>query len=281
MIILILNIVIISLNMTNVKAEELSLKEYRKNIEKLNTEIADKNNELNIISSNIEEYKKENFEKSKKSLAALNEANGNKFLLFYNQKINTDYISIYYLENLEKQKETLIKEIENIKIEILDIEKYIEENRKITYDSNDLRKSSNATLEELSKALEGTALYELAPAFLKAEEDYNVNAFFLIGLCALESDWGRSQRAVNDNNLTGFGVNSDDSVGINDNSKENNIMRTAKWIGEEYLSENGLYYNGTKISDVNKKYCVNPEWSNHITNIVHGIIDDFDNISFQ
>lgn len=55
-------------------------------------------------------------------------------------------------------------------------------------------------------ALYGTNIEDLAPALVKAEREYNVNAFLIRSIILMESGDGTSTIARNKNNLTGFNV---------------------------------------------------------------------------
>lgn len=169
-------------------------------------------------------------------------------------------------EELEKQ----YTDLENTK-------KTIDNFKKIQFNPQDLTKPSNLTVEEIKFILRGTKLYDLAQDFYDAEQKYGVNSFFIIGLCAEESGWGTSRRAVFDNNLTGFGVYSNDSEGINSGTKRENIMLTSKTLKNNYLTENGKFYNGTSIDAVSMRYCKSDTWASKITNIGNNLINDLQN----
>ncbi|GAA0071776.1 hypothetical protein UT300003_33010 [Clostridium sardiniense] len=105
---------------------------------------------------------------------------------------------------------------------------------------------------------------------MKAEQKYSVNAIFLLSLTAHESYWGKSERAVKQNNLTGYNVTSDEAEGKNFNSKEHSIMATAELLGKEYLTPKGLFYTGGyDIYRVNAIYCPvgGNTWSDDIVSI--------------
>lgn len=191
---------------------------------------------------------------------------------------------------LEKQEELLnecekvVSKQEEIKTENVELEnakneidKKISRKGELHFNANNVLEVSNASLADIQRILKGTALYELAPTYLEVENTYGVNALFIISLSAHESAWGTSKRAVEDNNLTGFGVYYDSSVGLNSNSKRANIIRTASWLKNQYLSPKGAYYRGTSIVSINQSYAknadgsVNTEWSQGITTIANGL----------
>ena len=183
-------------------------------------------------------------------------------------------------KSVSSQKEEIEKE--NLTLDSIkkDIEQKISRKGELHYNADNLLEVSNASLEDLQRILKGTALYDLAPTYLQAENEYGVNALFIIALSAHESSWGTSKRAVEDNNLTGFGVFFDSSIGLNSKSKNENILRTTSWLKNQYLNTKGLYYKGTSIEAVNKSYAknadgsVNTEWSAGIKKIANNLYNE-------
>ena len=136
----------------------------------------------------------------------------------------------------------------------------------IVFDPQDVTKLSNISTKEMKCALGGTELEKLAPIFVECEQEYGVNAIFLASIAALESNWGTSRRAVEDNNYTGFGVYSETAEGINAKTPSENIIMTAKKLSDDYLSEGGMYNHGVSVFGVNTKYCVGCTWGMKVTN---------------
>lgn len=195
-------------------------------------------------------------------------------LLEIREKVEAEYEQIK--EQLDK-KEVELDKLESSKAELEELIKRKAE--EITFDANNLLQKSNVSVDDMYKALKGTGLYDLAPVFVEAENLYGVNALFIAGLCAQESGWGTSNRAVNDNNLTGFGVFSDGSVGINAPTKRDNILMTTKWIKNKYLTPGASYFNGYGIRDVNVRYCIGYNgstdfhWSQNISKIANNLLN--------
>lgn len=143
------------------------------------------------------------------------------------------------------------------------------------FNPNNLNEKSNANVARLNEMLKGTGLQGLGSSYKKAEEEYGVNAIFLISLTAEESAWGKSRRAREDNNISGFEVYNDSAKGARFNSKHESIMTTGKLLGNLYLNTNGKYYKGNDIYSVNKTYCpVNGySWSNNIIKIANKLME--------
>ena len=137
----------------------------------------------------------------------------------------------------------------------------------LVYDPNDITKPSGADIVHLTKALKGTQLEGLAPTFFKAEEEYGINAIMLASLVATESAWGESDRAVNDNNMTGYAVYNDYSNGAIFKSKDECILRTARLLKEDYIPKDSKYNTGANIGNINKLYSADKNWANTITQI--------------
>lgn len=174
----------------------------------------------------------------------------------------------------EKELENSKEKNKKIEKEYKDLEsKYNLELTNLSFDENDLTKPSNSTHNKLKKALKGTGLSGLEDAYLDAEKEYGLNAIFLVALTAEESFWGNSYRAKYQNNLSGYCVYSDSSEGTNFDTKTESILQTAKLIKEDYLSNNGKYFKGKTIYEVNENYCpVNGyNWSNNIIEIANEI----------
>ena len=69
----------------------------------------------------------------------------------------------------------------------------------------DLTIPSNISAKEAEKMLENyPKLHGLGAAFVKAEKEKGVNALYMLGLACLESNYGRSNFAVERNNLYGW-----------------------------------------------------------------------------
>jgi beta-N-acetylglucosaminidase len=179
---------------------------------------------------------------------------------------------------LEEKIQLEEERVEKKKLEILEAasrgaERRLAEVRRkesVTFNSQDLRVLSNLTTQEMYDILpEG--MKELAPGFIDAEKVYKVNALGLAGLIALESGWNTSPRAVNQNNLTGYMVYNDNSVGKTFSSKYECIMTTAKLLDRDYLNNEGVWHNGVSMASINVKYSADDNW--HIK--INGIANDF------
>ena len=197
-----------------------------------------------------------------------------------------DYLTEEYLKAEKELKvlETEKAKLEQEKTKIEELEENLKKqterkNGEITFDPANLLSPSNMSVEDMYHVLKGTGLYELAPVYIEAENTYGVNALFIAGLSAEESGWGTSRRAIYDNNLTGLGVYSNSSKGINAYTKRDNILMTTRLLKNSYLTPGGSYYNGLSIQAVNTRYCIGVNgttdynWSAKITSIATGLLN--------
>lgn len=179
------------------------------------------------------------------------------------------------LEEKEGAIEELLQEKESLTNAFNELEKkYKQEIAPVCFNKDYLLSPSNATERKLKLALEGTGLSGLESSYITAEEEYGVNAIFLVSLTAEESGWGNSRRARLQNNMSGFEVYTDSSKGATFSSKHESIMQTAKLLKNHYLTEGGQHFNGYSIYDVNLKYSASLySWSENISEIAYSIMD--------
>ena len=133
----------------------------------------------------------------------------------------------------------------------------------------DLRTKSNVSAEEIDKMLEGTKMYGMGSAFVKAEQTYGVNALYLMGLACLERAYGSSNYAVNRNNLYGweaYDSNPDNAKKFD--SREYGTMFVAEKLKVNYLTEGGKWFEGYSARAVDVHYCTDKLHADKIVNIV-------------
>ena len=126
----------------------------------------------------------------------------------------------------------------------------------------DIEEPCGMSTEELEGVLKGE-LKQYAQEFLHAEEDYEINACFLVSIAALESGWGEHQ--FRPNNIFGFGRMEFESV-------PKCIDYVSWYLRKHYLNKNGKYYRGGTISDIGKIWCPDGgEWVRLVTGIYGGL----------
>ncbi len=169
---------------------------------------------------------------------------------------------LMHLENIAKEKAVLaikpevsIRSAEYGKRPIYDV-----------VDWNNLRKPSGLTAQQMTAFLKDTNLESLGEGFIKAEEEYKVNAIFLAALAMHESNNAKSRIAVDKLNL--FGYKAYDADPYNSaqrfDSLEEGIFTVAKMLSQSYLTPGGKYFNGYSIDHINIKYATDKNWGNGI-----------------
>lgn len=119
--------------------------------------------------------------------------------------------------------------------------------------SFDIRQKTSLTEEHLDSILKGK-LENTGKFFKKAEENYNINANFLVAIALVESAHGTSNMIIKRNNAFGL-------KGKSFNSVEECINYTGKLISDE----NGYYYGRNKytIDKISKVYAPNYDGKNN------------------
>jgi beta-N-acetylglucosaminidase len=124
-----------------------------------------------------------------------------------------------------------------------------------TYNAYDLTEVSNVSKKRLDEILSKYNLESISDTLIHCEEYYHVNCLFVLGIIFQESGYGTSERA-NDgsNNLTGHAVYNNVSRGSQFDSYDDCVENTFKLLAYDYLNENGKYFNGKSIWNVNEMY---------------------------
>lgn len=182
------------------------------------------------------------------------------------------------ISDLKIELDEKVKELDNIKKMIDKIQ------AKVSFNHENVLEVSGVTDVHMKRALKGTGLEEISESFVKAEEEYGINAFFLAAIAAQESSWGTSSRAVYQNNITGYAVYNSDAKGAYFDSKEESIMNTAELLKDTYLTPGGLRFEGYSVENVNTNYCfyedgvtIDYNWCRNIISIAYGLNDKANN----
>lgn len=212
---------------------------------------------------------------------------------------------IYYIKSMVKEQE-VIEEMEPILVGQARLAEFIAEGERIAYEReqqrlaeeeyirnqliqaenqrkanvgfnpSDLLQASGITGDEMYSLLKDRGVNDVAYALVEAEQIYGVNAILLAGLVCLESGWGESARSTGStNNMTGMGVPNNYSRGYVYSSRAESVLDTARQLKKNYLTEGGVYYNGTSIWSVNKKYCASKDWADKIVNISSTLLSKY------
>ena len=160
----------------------------------------------------------------------------------------------------------------------------------VVWDPSNVTRISNLTSAQLIGVLNahgGKAknFIPYASALITAEQKYNVNVFFLIGIEALESGWVTSSISRNCNNLGGVCQSKNhpsNGCGSNSNcafayfsSPNQFIDYHAKMLHENYLTPGGSYYHGTSPTAVVTDYCPGcSSWPSNVTSIANSLFNE-------
>ncbi|MBU8905966.1 S-layer homology domain-containing protein [Desertibacillus haloalkaliphilus] len=137
-----------------------------------------------------------------------------------------------------------------------------------------LRTKTNYSAEELNEYIKAvrpdSPLAELGHVFKEAEEEYELNALYLLAKAIHESNYAQSQIAQEKYNL--FGLRATDSDPLRNaetfDSFEDSIMYIADYVSQRYVDPNGWYFNsavlGNKSIGLNVSYASDPFWGQKI-----------------
>lgn len=184
---------------------------------------------------------------------------------------------------IELDKLKLEKELEEKVKREKELEKEFEEKirkENVSFNEDNILIKSNMLEDELYQILPDT-MKHLSNSIIKAEDEYSVNAFVLSSIIALESSWGTSTRAINSNNLTGMAVYGDDSPGVYYNSQDECVIDTARQLKENYLSEDGIFFEGYSTYSVNIRYCESSNWYIKVNKIAYELLEKYDRIYYE
>lgn len=188
-------------------------------------------------------------------------------LLTFCTLIPKPQIKMAELKEEIKEPETIIADIQPV-TNRSEVDREIVKNY-IVNNETDLRIKTNVSVEEYQQMLEGTELHEIAKSLYDAEQTFNINGLYLMGLACLESSYGNSSFAKNRNNIFGWNaVDSNPGKASYFNSKSGCVMFVAEKLSNNYLSENGCYFEGYTASDIDKHYCTDKQHANKIIKII-------------
>ena len=121
-------------------------------------------------------------------------------------------------------------------------------------------------------------------SFYEIESKYDINGVFVAAIAIHESNWGRSNIAVDKKNLFGYGAYDATPYesAVTFDTYEEGINTVAEWLAQNYLNEsgtvlpngetaNGRYYNGPTVKGVNARYATDQNWSNRVFSLMQDI----------
>ena len=145
-----------------------------------------------------------------------------------------------------------------------------------------LNKPSGLTLEQFKKVLkddkdENKIFENNAEYFYYIEKQYNINGIFVASIGVHESNWGKSNIALQKNNLFGYGAYDSNPYNgaYNFSNYSESIDLISRVFVKYYINPKGTsiyggekavgtYYNGSNLSGINKKYASDSNWANAV-----------------
>lgn len=148
----------------------------------------------------------------------------------------------------------IAEEINKVDEEIQQLNESVEEPTVeiITYNFTDIDQKSGFSAEEFNAIIDqafsnmnrsDTKLNDIGAGLYTAEQEYNVNGLYLLGIASLESGWGTSGLATKSNNIYGL-------VG----KKFNSIDDCSEYMGK-LLRENYINKGYDTLAKIQTKYC--------------------------
>lgn len=136
----------------------------------------------------------------------------------------------------------------------------------------DLRLKSKYTAEDYNKMLSGTGLQGLGETF-KECDDIGINSLFIVALACHESNYGNSALSRDKNNIFGFMAYDRDPYNCakSFSTKNECIRYVSMFLRDNYLNENGIYFNGYTITSINVKYASDSRWSDKVYTIMENL----------
>ena len=152
-------------------------------------------------------------------------------------------------------------------------EEYVIFSDKNSIITEDMRKKSQVTEEDFKIYLQRFPnLSGIEAALVEAQDLYNVNAILMLAIIRLESGNGGSALARNQNNLGGITAPRNSvTVYRSFDSKDECVFFMARLLGEQYLYENGRFFNGYTLTDIAVRYSVSSNWSTLVRDIMFEI----------
>ena len=189
---------------------------------------------------------------------------------FCNKSYNIDKSIKEYNDLKQKVEERLMVIEEREKQKIIEEQKKYDDN--CYYNPYNLTEKSNISIEKCYELLKGTTYqnYEVAESFVNSEKlDVPINTLFLIALTRIESLHGKSNLSQSNNNISSWRTPNRGNGWRYFNSKSHCVDETALLLSNNYLNENGQFYKGKSIWDVNKLYCEENEWADNINKMIN------------
>jgi len=120
------------------------------------------------------------------------------------------------------------------------------------------------------KELGTEKMMSASESFIQAEKELGVNALVIASIAAHESDFGRSNLALQKNNLFGFGAFSPNpyEAAIEFESSKQGTIYVSQYIRKHYLNREGRHYRGETLRSININYAADTGWADKVARIM-------------
>lgn len=153
--------------------------------------------------------------------------------------------------------------IEEYNVDIIPIQENLETITQFTL-SSPIKSESGLTISDIAHLLEGTNMEGYEYLYYNAEKVHGINAYFMLAVSQLESGWGKSDAALNSNNL--FGIKTKKSTIKYFSSKDECCDYWVSLIERVYIGR-GLDTPET----IGPVYC-NARWSGTIVDYMNDLV---------
>ncbi|WP_276885313.1 glucosaminidase domain-containing protein [Anaerococcus lactolyticus] len=163
-----------------------------------------------------------------------------------------------------------LKDMRDIRFDKLkkDLDEFTKKGSEKIADKNDFYplNPTQFSSEELGWGLAGTNLLGLQKDFKDASEEEGVNPILLMAMAKHETGNGTSELFLKKKNLFGFNAVDQDPYNLATDFKNEraSIFTVAKHLKNEYLNEDGKFYNGISTKGIGKLYATDPDWSKKV-----------------
>ncbi|MDL2236350.1 glucosaminidase domain-containing protein [Christensenellaceae bacterium OttesenSCG-928-K19] len=130
--------------------------------------------------------------------------------------------------------------------------------------ADDLSQPSGLTAAEYEEIMP-EALKGYGGQIYDAEQKYDINGIFLLAVIRLESGNGESGLTKSKNNVAG---NKGNSGYMSFETLSDGIEYAAQNLGENYIAEDGKYYRGGAIGDIERIYCPGGGWASQVKSLM-------------
>ncbi|MCY0894873.1 MAG: peptidoglycan-binding protein [Alicyclobacillaceae bacterium] len=129
----------------------------------------------------------------------------------------------------------------------------------------------NASSIDSYLSANSSPLTGLGSVFMQAQSTYGVDANYLVSHAILESYWGKSQIALEKNNLYGYGAyNSNPGNDAGMYPSDAYAIRFQAWeVRNNYLDPSGSLYVSPTLTGMNVNYATDPNWATDIGGLMN------------